>query len=198
MIYKNIKIIKNSSFADGFTLLEITVSISLFVMIIFLSSSLYSLSQKSYNKISDKGELIQNARVSLDRITRELRQSANIITVLPETGDDPENLPAQEIFFQNGHDTDQIMYIRYYLDNTNLKKIVIVYYFDEDPDVYVSYDSVDQSGDPPEELIIENRIVGEYFSGLEFWGIGGLIHISFNLEKNQDIFNIDTSVFVRN
>ncbi len=178
---------------SGFTILEILVSMSLFVFAILLVSSMYSLAQRAYNKGSGKGELIQNARVSLDRISRELRQSVDIITALPETNNDPEDPPAEEIFFQDGHDIAQTTYLRYYLDGTNLMRSYIVYYFVEDQETYVLWDS-----DGANENILEDRIVGEYFDKLEFWGSDGLVYISLGLIKNQDIFNIDTSVFSRN
>ncbi len=183
---------------SGFTTFEIIVSISLFTIVIILIHSMYLLSQKSYNKGASQGELTQNIRVSLDRISRELRQSENIITVLPETNNDPENPPPNEIFFQDGHDISQVTYLRYYLDNTNLMRSHIAYHFDEEPDIYVVWDSVDEFGDPPEELILENRIVGEYFNNLEFWGSNGLVHISINLTKSQNSLDIDTTIFSRN
>jgi prepilin-type N-terminal cleavage/methylation domain-containing protein len=187
-----------NKFQGGFTLLEILVSISLFAFALILVNSMYSVSQKSYNKGANKGEIIQNSRVSLDRIGRELRQSVNIVTVLPETGDDPLNPPSDEIFFQDGHDISQTSYLRYYLDGADLKRSLIVYYFPSEPSIYVTYNSVDQYGNPPEELITEDRIVGEYFSKLEFWANSNLVYISLELEKNQDTFNVDTSVFIRN
>jgi prepilin-type N-terminal cleavage/methylation domain-containing protein len=187
-----------NKFQRGFTLLEILVSISLFAFALILVNSMYSVSQKSYNKGANKGEIIQNSRVSLDRIGRELRQSVNIVTVLPETGDDPLNPPADEIFFQDGHDISQISYLRYYLDGADLRRSLIVYYFPSEPNIYVTYNSVDQYGNPPEESIVEDRIVGEYFSKLEFWASNNLVYISLGLEKNQDTFSVDTSVFVRN
>ncbi len=73
----------------GFTLPEILVSLSLFVLILLLVNSVYVLSQRAYNKNSDTAELTQNVRVSLDRISREIRQSTNIVTELPATRDDP-------------------------------------------------------------------------------------------------------------
>jgi len=183
---------------SGFTIFEIIVSISLFTIIIILVGSIYTLSQKAYNKVSNRGELVQNARVSLDRMSREIRQSIDIVTDMPETDDEPGNPPVEEIFFQDGHDNSQIFYIRYYLSGTNLYRSVIVYYFDEEPDIYVTYNSTDQGGDPPEELIQENKVVGEYFNELKYWGSGGLVHVSLNLVKNSDIININTSVFSRN
>lgn len=188
---------KRKKSPKGFTLLEIMVSLSLFTFAILLVGSMYSLSQKSYNKGAAKGELVQNARVSLDRIGRELRQSVNIVTVLPETDSDPLNPPAAEIFFQDGHDISRVTYLRYYLDGTDLKRSHIAYHFLDESDTYVTYNSVDQDGYPPEELI-EDRIVGEYFNQLQFWGSSGLVYISLALEKNQDTFSINTSVFKRN
>jgi hypothetical protein len=88
--------------------------------------------------------------------------------------------------------------LRYYLDGTDLRRSFIVYYFPSEPDVYVTHNSVDQYGNPPEELITEDRIVGEYFNKLEFWSSNNLVYISLGLEKNQDTFSVDTSVFVRN
>ncbi|MDD5032472.1 MAG: prepilin-type N-terminal cleavage/methylation domain-containing protein [Patescibacteria group bacterium] len=182
----------------GFTLLEILVSLSLFTLAIILATSMYSLSQRSYNKGAGKGELVQNARVSLDRISRELRQSVDIVTVLPETDSNPLNPPAAEIFFQDGHDASQITYLRYYLDGTDLKRSRVVYYFATEPATYVAYNGIDQFGDPPEESITEDRVVGEYFNQLQFWGSSGLVHVSLALEKGQDSFNITSSIFKRN
>lgn len=182
----------------GFTLLEIIVSVTLFTIIIILVSDIYLITQRAYNKNSDTAELTQNARVSLDRISRELRQSSNIVTILPETGTDPDNPPANQIFFQDGHETGQTTYLRYYLDGANLMREHKAYYFNQEPSVYVTYNSLDQGGSPPQELVIDNRVVGEYFNRLEFWGANGLINISLGLAKGQNTFAIDTSVFSRN
>jgi type II secretory pathway pseudopilin PulG len=195
------KIIKQNLIKDnmvGFTLLETIASVSLFVIIIILVSNIYLVTQRAYTKNSELAELTQNARVSLDRISRELRQASNIVTTLPETNTDPLDPPTNQIFFQDGHDINQVTYLRYYLDGTNLMREHKAYYFDEEPLIYVTYNSVDQAGDPPSEIILEDRIIGEYFTELEFWGNNGLINISFNLQKNQNNFPIKTSIFSRN
>ena len=182
----------------GFTLLEIIVSITLFTIIILLVSEIYLVTQRAYNKNSDTAELTQNARVSLDRITRELRQSANIITSLPPTDTDPGNPPVNQIYFQDGHDISRITYLRYYLNGSNLMREYKAYYFDEEPAVYVAYNALDQNNEPPEEIIIDSLTVGEFFTELEFWGANGLINISLGLNKNQHNFNLETSIYSRN
>lgn len=181
----------------GFTLLEIIVSVFLFTIIIILVSDIYLVTQRAYNKNSDTAELTQNARVSLDRISRELRQSASIITALPATETEPGNPPAIQIFFQDGHDVSRITYLKYYLNGANLMREHKIYYFSQEPSIYVTYNSLDQGGSPPLE-ITEDRVVGEYFNELKFWGANGLINISLSLIKNQNIFTINSSVFSRN
>ena len=182
----------------GFTILEIIVSMALFVFVILLSGSLFSFAQKAYNKGSERGELTQNVRVALDRITRELRQAVDVVTTLPIVEDDPLDPPAEEIFFQDGHNISQTTYLHYYLDNSNLKRDWIVYYFSGDPGIYVIYNSVDQFGDPPEELILSSRIVGEYFFELNFWGTADLVHIYAELIKDSSRLSIKSSVLSRN
>jgi type II secretory pathway component PulJ len=179
----------------GFTLLEVTVSVSLLAISILLVGSLYSLAQRSYGKGSEKAELSQNSRVATERLSRELRQAAGIVTALPETESEP---PAEEIFFQDGHDNSQITYLRYYLDGTNLIRQHKAYYFASEPDTYVVWNSRDQNGNPPSETEISGQIVGEYFNSLEFWGMEGLINISANLNKGQSNVEITTSIYKRN
>jgi len=179
-------------------MLEIIVSLALFVIVIILVSSIYLLAQKSYNKSSDLAELTQNARVCLDRLSRELRQSVNIVTALPPTDSDPENPPAEEIFFQDGHNISQITYLRYYLDGTNLMRKHKAYYFASEPTVYVTYNTTDQYGNSPDKKILENRIIGEYFSQLKFWDNSGSISIAIELNKGSNNFKIRTSVYPRN
>ena len=183
---------------NGFTMLEIIVSLALFVIVIILVSSIYLLSQKSYNKSSDLAELTQNARVCLDRLSRELRQSVNIITALPPTDSDPANPPAEQIFFQDGHEISQITYLRYYLDGTNLMREHKAYYFASEPTVYVAYNTTDQYDQPPTEVILENRIIGEYFNQLKFWDNNGSTSIAIELNKGSNNFKIKTSVYGRN
>jgi len=184
----------------GFTLPEIMVSLAIFVMVILLTGSIFSLSQKSYKKSSDLAELTQNNRIYLDRLSRELRQSVNIITHLPPSDDNPADPPADQIIFQDGHDSSQITYIRYYLDGTNLMREHKAYFFDTDPNTYVYYDSLDLGGSPPDEINLDGnaRVIGEYFDQIKFWGSNGLINTYLKLTKNTNTFEIETSAYGRN
>jgi len=182
----------------GFSLLEIIVSLSLFSFLILLVNSMFVISQRAYNKGSARGELAQNSRVSVDRISREIRQSEEIVTLMPATSTDILFPPVNEIFFQDGHDISQITYLRYYLNGTDLMRSNLAYYFVSDPSVYVRWDSLDATSLPPLVLVIENRVIGEFFNKLEFWGDNNLVNVSADLFKNDTTVRVDTRVFSRN
>lgn len=188
MIKKDLKL------NEGFTLLEIVVAVSIFVLIIMISGSLYAISQRSYTSSENKMELVQNGRVAFDRLSRELRQSVEIATPLASSSSEAEN----EILFQDGHDTDQITYVYYYLSGNNLRRAKMIYYFNEEPGIYVRYSSRNEDGDSPEDNILEDKIVGEYFKNIEFWGEDGLVYASSTLANRGEEFKIKTNIFSRN
>lgn len=179
---------------EGFTLIEIMVTVGIFTIIILVTGALYSLAQTSYNIFEKEMELVQNGRVAYDRMSREMRQSVEVATSLsPDISSSSD-----ELMFQNGHDTDIINYIYYYLDGSDLRRAQLVYYFDEDPNTYVRYNSTNEDGASPQQKVLQDRIVGEYFRKIEFWGEGGLVHASTTLEKDDKNFSLRTSIFSRN
>ncbi|MFA5318382.1 MAG: type II secretion system protein [Patescibacteria group bacterium] len=182
----------------GFTLLEVLFSIGIFSIVMLTAYALFSVAQNTYNQGGNDIELWQNARASLDRITREIRQAQEIATALPEESGDPLNPPSSEIEFQDGHDTSQITYIRYYLNGADLMRRSLAYYFSSDPDIYLYSDALDDFGNPPDELILEDSLIGEYFSDLDFWSVNNVVNIYIKLEKaNRDI-ELMTAVYGRN
>lgn len=170
------------------------VTVGLFAIIISVAASLYSLAQRSYNKSEDKMELVQNSRVAYDRMSREIRQSVKIVTDLSS---DPAS-STNEIMFQNGHDDSNINYIYYYLDGSDLRRARLVYYFEEEPNNYVKYDSTNKSGDLPQQKTQQDQVISEYFKNIEFWGEKGLVNSSSTLAKDDEEFSLQTSVSSRN
>jgi len=182
----------------GFTLLEVLVSIAIFSIVMLTVYSLFSLAQNTYNQGGNDIELWQNARASLDRVTREIRQAQEIPTILPEEGEDPLDPPMSEIEFQDGHDITQITYIRYYLNGTDLMRRHLAYYFSSEPSIYVYSNALDEFENPPDELIIEDVLIGEYFSNLDFWRIDNVVYIYIQLEKTGRDIELMTAVYGRN
>lgn len=183
---------------SGFSLIEVVIATSISALIFMLISGVYILSQRTYSQTDTKAELNQNGRVILDRMIREIRQTPDIITQLPPTNAVPSQLPS-EITFQDGHDMNVIQYIRYFMDGTNLKRQLIVFYFPSLPDVYVhSYqtDSVEPHN-PPIQQVLEEKIIGEYLDDIEFWG-ASLVNINLYLTTKQTNIILFTSVYGRN
>ena len=172
--------------------MEILTAMTVFLVVVLQVGSLYTLAQRSYTRGIDQAELIQNARVCLDRLSRELRQTRNMITPLSAS------VPVNELYFQDGHDPEEITYIKYYPDGADLKRSHLAYYFPVDPDVYVYYDSVDAFGSPPEENILEDGIIGEYFDSVGFTGDLGLVDVSFGMARGQSDLSVDTKIYMRN
>jgi len=94
-------------------------------------------------------------------------------------------------------------YIRYHRIDTEIFRKTIVYYFSDDlatpeneEDIFVSWDSIKDSN-PPEFLILEDQIIAEYISLMEFWG-DKVINIFIKAEKEDSSFELKTKVLGRN
>jgi len=182
----------------GFTILESLLSIFIFTLSVLAVFSVYNLAQTTYRQAGDKNELWQNARVVLDRLTRDFRQTTELVTALPAGADDPFNPPPNAILFQNGHNTETITYIKYLQISSEIHRQTIAYYFDQEPGTYVRWNSRDIFNNPPQEAILEDQLAGEYFSSIKFWGENGLIYISVILNKSDQQAELLTAVYGRN
>ncbi|MFW5888235.1 MAG: PilW family protein [Patescibacteria group bacterium] len=164
---------------NGFTLLEIMVALSLFAIITIMVTSMYILSNRAAGRSSAKAEMAQNIRVSFNRINREVRQSPEVVTDLSSN----KSEASSRLIFENGHNEEEIFYIKYYLDGTDLRRSEIVYYFPSEEEEYVSYNTLNQENESPEEKTVEDRLVGENFKELKFWKDEDLIKTEACLEK---------------
>ena len=82
----------------GFTLIETIISIAVFSLIVVIISSVIMFGDGVYGRSRRSMELMQNGRVALGAMTREIRQAERIVTSLPEEGG-----AAEEIVFKDGH-----------------------------------------------------------------------------------------------
>jgi len=136
----------------GFTLIEITAAIAISLLLLLSLYSLYLLGYKSYEQQNDQREIIQNGRVVLNRLTRGIRQTQEIVSDLPES----EEGALSEIEFQDGHNISFLHYIRYFLENNNLRRQIIVYCFEppcSDPSSYVFWNARDENENLPSQQI---------------------------------------------
>ena len=175
----------------GFTLIEIIASIAVLIVLVMLIGDIFISSNNLQAEKTNLAELIQNSRVALDRISREARQAAALVTDISST------TPSNEIEFQDGHDLSEISYIKYSLSGTNLIRDKIFYYFPADTSTYVYEGSVDSFGNPPTSTSTA-QVVGEYFDSIDLINNNGLLNIELNLSKASTDFNIVTDVYIRN
>lgn len=92
---------KQNKFSEkSFTLAEVIIVIAIFCLLITSIYSIYLLNQKAYFAGESAAEIIQNGRVILERMIREIRQAKKIISIIPEEKADA----LDEIEFQDGHD----------------------------------------------------------------------------------------------
>ncbi|MDD2807070.1 MAG: prepilin-type N-terminal cleavage/methylation domain-containing protein [Patescibacteria group bacterium] len=180
---------------QGFTLTELIISMVIALLILIIVSSTFVLNQRVYRKSNTKAELIQNARITLDLMSREIRQATSVVTTLPDDNSIPATV-AHELEFQDGHVENTIQYIRYYLSGSDLNRQIVVYYFDTDPSTYVTWDDINAFG-PPTLRLIEDKTVGENFGALDFYGNGN-INIDLTLTKNNEIFQMKSIINPRN
>jgi|SRR3989339_2255056 len=179
----------------GFTIAELIVSIFIGLLLVLTISSVFILNQRTFRKSNIKAELTQNGRIVIDLFSRELRQAKDIVTTLPADDSNPSTV-AHELKFEDGHITSQIQYVRYYLNGTLLQRQILVYYFDTDPTIYVLWNDVNQFGSPTES-IIEDRVIGENISQINFYG-DGAITIEIFLRKLNETTNMQSIIDPRN
>src|SRR3989338_1610027 len=181
----------------GFTLTEIISVLGLTLLVTMLIYNIFLISQESFGVGDRHLEISQNGRVFLDRLSRELRQTQEIVTSLPETKDVEGFPPAEELEFQDGHNISDIQYIRYYQDNGQIKRQEKYYYFFSEPDTHVYWNSEDELGGNPESLVTEERPIAEYINGLNFYG-SSITYIDVRLAKQDSLLHIFTGVWGRN
>ncbi len=193
---------KNSK---GFSLVEILAVVFLSTIIVAAGYYLYSVSIRSFTKNSASAELTQNARVALERMSRDIRQSVDIVTALPESPD-PGPLPS-EIKFQDGHNfwptAGSIQYITYSLSaNHELHRKVSHFAFPDAPDDWVLWSTIRGTPAHPEyptEYSDPNDDVvkAEEITTLQFWG-NQLVTINLTVSDNVNTYQFETKTLGRN
>lgn len=142
------------------SLIELLIAMFVFITVLTVATSSYVAGQRAWQTGSEINEITQNSRIAIDKISRELRQTHEIVT----------NLPASELEFQDGH-SEELQYLHYYLDNNLLKRQIIAYELD---DIAVRYNVPGA-----EKKIKKDQIIAEYITSMQFSG-DKLIQININ------------------
>ncbi|OGL64744.1 hypothetical protein A3B21_02540 [Candidatus Uhrbacteria bacterium RIFCSPLOWO2_01_FULL_47_24] len=171
----------------GFTIIEVFISVAAATLIFAALLNIVLISQKTFTRLSDRAEIVQNGRVALERISRELRQADALVTTLPSF----------EIKFQDGHEPLTLNYIRYYLQDGALYRELSYYSFPNAPSVHVRAADTDPDGNPPQINILDNEIMAEYITTMQF-SETPIITIELTLIKGAVTSSIETAIYARN
>ncbi len=76
----------------GFTLIEVVLASSLFILILFVSYGVLDFSIRSFANLEQKVDQQQNLRIAMEAITQDLRKSPKILARASNVGGDQKNL----------------------------------------------------------------------------------------------------------
>lgn len=187
--------------ALAFSLIELLVALAVSSILVSSTVSLYGLTRKAITVDQSKADLTQNARVALDRMAREIRQTPEIITPLPDNPSDTSVAQPGYVEFENGHDNN-LEYYRYYLSGTTLRLEKKEYFFTNNPSVRVRWNSTGGGGygggGSPLSNIISTQDIATSVQSLQFYG-SNLVQIILTTNDGAgQSFTLRTNVYGRN
>ncbi len=179
----------------GFTLVELLVIIVILGLVMGAVYGVFILSQRAYREGEGAAEIIQNGRVILERLTREIRQAREVVPPLSAT----EMAATSTIMFENGNILEPYHYIRYFQVGNLVKREVRGFYFSGDPvKTLVPWNARPPAGQTLKSKILEApQTIGEHVASLKFWG-SRIIHIALTMEKRNKILELRTQILGRN
>ncbi len=190
----------------GFTLIEMMTVMFLGVLIVAASWSVYLMTSKIHKRNFESTEITQNARIALERMSRDIRQATEIVTTLPTGSTGAPSF----LKFQDGHNfipnpnpsgpvpspspspsTNKIQYIEYYLSGTDLYRKKSHFTL-SDPNVWVSWTTAGAT-----EVEDENFIKAQNITKLQFWG-NNTITIYLEVSNSTSTYSFETQSYPRN
>lgn len=153
----------------GFSLTELLVALVVAGILVALTTSVYNIFRVSLAKDTARANAVQNARIAVDRLSRELRQSPAVVTDLPN--DPSDNSVAQPglIEFEDGH-ANNLTYRRYYLNGTTLTLQIKEYYFASSPTTRVHWNQTGPGGTTPVSAVLSTQDIAEMVKSISFYG----------------------------
>ena len=157
----------------AFTLVELLVAILVSSILIGVTTSTYVLFRKSVALDQGRADISQNARVAMDRMSRDLRQTTAVVTVLPASPVDNSVTQPNEIEIEDGHiepgEPNYLSTRRYYLVNGVLKL---------DIDAYtLSGAAVRYNVASATKTVLSTQDIAQEVTGLVFYNNAGTMEI---------------------
>jgi len=172
---------------NGFTLIELLVAVTVSAILAGITGASYISIQKLIGNNEQALLLAENARVVIDRISRDFRQTDSLVTTLQP--DVVNGVSAIE--FEDGHQVDPAgpTYITYQFDSgTGEVSRHRQYYYDvDDPDIHLPFNQVifDQGDLLVQEISSDTYTIAENVSSLNFYGDESLVKIDVILQTDD-------------
>lgn len=155
----------------AFTLIELVVAIAISSVLVATTVQVYTLFRKAVIQDQSRSDLNQNARVALDRLTRELRLTPELLTQFPATTSDNSIAEPNQVEFEDGSaNAVAFTYHRYYLSGSTLELDTKQYYFSSQPNVFVDAASLDSSGHSPIAQVTSTQAIAQGVSLFSLYG----------------------------
>lgn len=176
----------------AFTLAELLIAASVSAILIGITGRSYISIQRLVGRGENDLIIAQNARVVIDRISRDLRQAVSVTTSVPEIRIEA----SASLEFEDGHEINPAgpTYIKYELINDEIWRSRHYYYDESNPDIRLPFNPVlyEQGAYEVQELPSESYKIAENVTDLAFWGTDNLVQIDVEL---QDDPNLPSQIF---
>lgn len=181
----------------GFTIIEILIVLIISSAVLGISTAVYNTFRKAITRDQNTAAMAQNARVALDRISREVRQASGIVTAIPVDENDTTIPQPNELEFEDGHAND-ISYKRYYISGTILKMDINEYYFSYDTANRVSWNAIGNGEVSPIKHTISTQDIADNVQSLEFYGAKPLEIVITTTDYVGQNLTLRTKLYERN
>jgi Tfp pilus assembly protein PilW len=151
------------------SLVELLVAVIVSSILVTVTVQIYGAFRQGLVIDQARASITQNARIAMDRITRELRQSPALRTELPDNPADTTVAQPGEIEFEDGH-ANNLTYKRYFLNGTTLQMQIKEYYFSGSPSVRVHWNQTGTGGSSPTSAVISTQDVADNVGSVAFYG----------------------------
>lgn len=189
--------------SKAFSLIELLIAIIISSILVSATVSVYGLFRRSVNQDQTQSDSVQSARVAMDRLVREIRQTPDIRTVFPADPSDLSVAQPGEIEFEDGNvanpATDTLTYRHYYLTNRTLTLEVRECFF-AGQNSRVHWSDVDTNGIPPTCQAINGRTqdIAQNVSSVAFYGRQPLQIVITTTNSAGQSYLLQSSVNSRN
>jgi prepilin-type N-terminal cleavage/methylation domain-containing protein len=181
----------------GFSLVELLVAVAVSGILVAITISTYSLFRRSLTLDQSRAGLSQNGRITLDRLSRELRQTPDVVTTLPTTSSDNSVTQPGYIEFEDGHAND-LTYKRYYVSSGVLKVDVKQYYFSYDTVTRVKWNAIGTGGVSPVSNVISTSDIADGVSSIAFYGSNQVEVLLSMQDSDNQTLQLRTVILGRN